>query len=156
MKVSILVDVWSSHSRAPGHLDKMQQELKDMVEDQEPPVLTSPAATANNKTLNESMDDDDSKDHDLGELEGQPAELNITAQHEEEASVQQQQEQEQQEGDGSGSGGGVTEGEKGEGVGVDEVSDNVSNRVAEGVGEGDETPEVGSSTPTGSNKVDSD
>lgn len=138
---------------APGHLEKMQQELKDMVEDQEPPVLTSPAAIANSKTLNESMDDNDSKDHDLGELEGQPAELNITAQHEEEASAQQQQ---QQQGDGSGAGSGVTEGEKGEGVGVDEVSDNVSNRVAVGVGEGDETPEAGSSTPTGSNKMDSD
>ena len=139
----------------PGHLEKMQQELKDLIDDQEPPVLTSPAPTANSKTLNQSMDDDDSKDHDLGELEGQPAELNITAQHEEEASVQQQQQQEQQ-GDGSGLGSGVTEGEKGEGGGVDEVSDSVSNRVAVGVGEGDETPEAGASTPTGSNKMDSD
>lgn len=131
-----------------GHLEKMQQELRDMVEDRDPPMLKSPAAPANNRTLNESMDDD-SKDHDLGELEGQPAELNIMAQHEEEASVQQQ-------GDGSGLGSGLTEGEKGEGVSVDEVSDSVSNRVAVGGGEGDETPETRSSTPTGSNKMDSD
>lgn len=131
-----------------GHLEKMQQELRDMVEDRDPPMLKSPAAPANNRTLNESMDDD-SKDHDLGELEGQPAELNIMAQHEEEASVQQQ-------GDGSGLGSGLTEGEKGEGVSVDEVSDSVSNRVAVGGREGNETPETRSSTPTGSNKMDSD
>ena len=131
------------------HLDKMRQELRDMVED--PPMPKSPPPPVNNSMLNESMDDD-SKDHgDLGELEGKPAELNITAQHEEEASVQQQV-------DSSGLGSRAAWDQKGEGggVGVDEVSDSVSNRVAVGGVEGDETPEAKSSTPTGSTKMESD
>lgn len=132
----------------PGHLEKMQQELRDMVEDRDLPTPQALAAPVNSRTLNESMDDD-SKDQDLGELEGKPAELNITAQHEEEASVQQ-------EGDGSGLGSRPTGGEKGEGVGVGEVSGSVSDHVAVGGGPGDETPEAMSSTPTGSTKMDSD
>ena len=52
--------------------------MKDDLEGNVLPTDTQPG------TSTDAMDDNSlSKDQDLGELEGQPAELNITAQHEE-------------------------------------------------------------------------